>query len=394
VPSTVWMYRQLMGLGDEVKQVYVWKHHSPELFPVADSLLTTVPSRFAQPLKGWKRGLDSMIYPRYGGPRYGLAFSRWMLGQLRRKSINAVLCQFGPCAMEFERLCRGAGISVFAHFHGHDITAALKNKRYRTALEKQWQTFAGIAVVAQYQKDWFVSHGYAPESIALIPCGAPAREIAQNVSRAKAALSPHEESSDECRFLFVGRFVDKKDPISLLMAFERCWTQQPQSRLTMAGFGKLEEACKQWVASKSDALRAAIEFPGQLSPEQVIDQMARANVYVQHSRTSASGDKEGWPVTIAEAMAAGLPIVATRHAGIIDQVIEGETGFLCDEGDWSGMADGMITLAADASKRLVFAKRSQVRGLLFDQEYQVKKLRDFIFERTFAVQSAPLRRAA
>jgi glycosyltransferase involved in cell wall biosynthesis len=58
-----------------------------------------------------------------------------------------------------------------------------------------------------------------------------------------------------------------------------------------------------------------------------------------------SGDCEGTPVSILEAGATGLPVVSTRHAGIPDVVLEGETGFLVDEGDLSGMAHWMIQFA-------------------------------------------------
>ena len=61
------------------------------------------------------------------------------------------------------------------------------------------------------------------------------------------------------------------------------------------------------------------------------------------------GDSEGTPVAILEAGAAGLPVVATRHAGIKDVVIERETGFLVDEGDIGTMADHMIQLAQSPS---------------------------------------------
>src|SRR4030095_662225 len=66
---------------------------------------------------------------------------------------------------------------------------------------------------------------------------------------------------------------------------------------------------------------------------------------VQHSVVAPSGDCEGTPVSILEAGATGLPVVSTRHAGIPDVVIEGDTGFLVDEGDVAGMARHMIQIA-------------------------------------------------
>jgi glycosyltransferase involved in cell wall biosynthesis len=68
---------------------------------------------------------------------------------------------------------------------------------------------------------------------------------------------------------------------------------------------------------------------------------------VQHSVRTSYGDSEGTPVAILEAGATGIPVVATRHAGIKDVVIEDKTGFLVDEGDIEGMAGCMLRLAKE-----------------------------------------------
>ena len=77
--------------------------------------------------------------------------------------------------------------------------------------------------------------------------------------------------------------------------------------------------------------------------------MARARVFVQHSVVAEDGDHEGLPLAILEAGAHGLPVVATRHAGIPDAVREETDGFLVDEGDVQAMAVAMYRLAQDAA---------------------------------------------
>ena len=59
---------------------------------------------------------------------------------------------------------------------------------------------------------------------------------------------------------------------------------------------------------------------------------------VQHSITAINGDSEGMPVGILEACAASIPVIATRHAGIISAIDEGKTGFLVDPGDSMALA--------------------------------------------------------
>jgi glycosyltransferase involved in cell wall biosynthesis len=75
--------------------------------------------------------------------------------------------------------------------------------------------------------------------------------------------------------------------------------------------------------------------------------MREVRAFVLHSVTTSEDDVEGTPVAVLEAGAASLPVVSTRHAGIKDVVIHGETGFLVDEGDVQGMACYMVELARD-----------------------------------------------
>ena len=83
---------------------------------------------------------------------------------------------------------------------------------------------------------------------------------------------------------------------------------------------------------------------------------------MQHSVRASDGDSEGTPVAVLEAGAAGLPVVATRHAGIMDVVVDGETGLLVDEGDVDGMARCMVQLARepDVAARLGEKARNHI----------------------------------
>jgi glycosyltransferase involved in cell wall biosynthesis len=295
--------------------------------------------------------------------------------------------------MTAETACRPIGIPTFAHFHGYDITARLRKRRYRNAIQNHWHPFAGMICVGQYQCDYLLEQGYDPASVALIPCGAPTREIKQKTDALRAAMPPRTSERDsECHFVFIGRFVEKKDPVSLVKAFTRCFQFNQNARLNLAGFGPLEQRCRDWIDQQPTELQQAIRMTGALSPDQVLQELVNADVYVQHSRVAPDGDKEGWPVVIAEAMAAKLPIVSTRHAGIVDQVVEGESGFLSDEGDWETMGDNMARIAGDRSLRQSMAECSQQRMMQFDANGQIEQLREFMLERIAIAQHK--RRAA
>jgi glycosyltransferase involved in cell wall biosynthesis len=112
------------------------------------------------------------------------------------------------------------------------------------------------------------------------------------------------------------------------------------------GGGELFEACL--ILVRSLRLEHCVEFKGILSHEDVAIEMRRARVFVQHSVTTPeNGDMEGKPIAVMEAMASGLPVVATRHSGIPELIEDEVTGLLVAEYDIEAMADAMIRLAKD-----------------------------------------------
>ena len=90
-----------------------------------------------------------------------------------------------------------------------------------------------------------------------------------------------------------------------------------------------------------------VSFPGALRHAEAPPLFAQARGFVQHSVTPSYGDAEGTPVAILEAGAAGLPVVSTRHAGITDAVLDGQTGLLVEERDVVGMKNCMRRLVED-----------------------------------------------
>jgi glycosyltransferase involved in cell wall biosynthesis len=111
------------------------------------------------------------------------------------------------------------------------------------------------------------------------------------------------------------------------------------------------------------------------------DLLARCGVFVQHSLTDPeTGDEEGLPASIQEAMAHGLAVVSTRHAGIPEAVVEGETGLLVDEGDVVGMA---AAIAAVGPRAQTFGAAGYRRATaLYGWEQERARLRHWLFDET------------
>jgi glycosyltransferase involved in cell wall biosynthesis len=168
--------------------------------------------------------------------------------------------------------------------------------------------------------------------------------------------------------LAVGRFIEKKAPHITIEAFSKAHRALPGARLRMVGDGPLLDECR--ALAKALGVADAVAFLGAQPHAVVQEEMRRARGFVQHSVEAANGDCEGTPVAILEASASGLPVVSTRHAGIPDVVLEGETGILVDERDTDAMAAGMIALLREAelARRLGEAARRRTQSRFSKQQ--------------------------
>jgi glycosyltransferase involved in cell wall biosynthesis len=145
------------------------------------------------------------------------------------------------------------------------------------------------------------------------------------------------------RLLFVGRLVAKKGVDVLLEAFARLQGSHPDLGLDIAGDGPLRMALE---ATARDR-RLAVQFLGWQSEAEVAAAMARSLALVVPSKTAPSGDQEGVPTVIIEAMLRGLPVVGSHHSGIPEAIADGESGLLVAEDDAPALAGALARLADD-----------------------------------------------
>jgi len=125
----------------------------------------------------------------------------------------------------------------------------------------------------------------------------------------------------------------------------------------MVGGGPLFDETRELIANLG--LNEQVTLTGVLKPEEIRTLMKTMRAFVQHSVTAANGDKEGTPVTVLEASSSGLPVVSTRHSGIKEAVIDGETGFLVDEYNIAGMAERMSILAESVELSVQMGKAAR-----------------------------------
>lgn len=252
---------------------------------------------------------------------------------LRTNRIQVVLAEYGPMAASLVEICKAEGIPLVAHFHGYDAHVHEVAKAWGMYAEL-FEGAAAIIAVSRHMERTLVAMGAPADKVHYLPYGI---DVSAFTPSRPDIIPPH--------LLAVGRFVAKKAPLVTLAAFCEVLKQHPAAELTMIGDGPQREACQQLIAAWG--MQDRVHLPGVATPAEVKAQMQRSAAFVQHSTVAANGDSEGTPLAVLEAMACGLPIVATRHAGIADVVMDGQQGLLCDELDLAGMARNMATILND-----------------------------------------------
>jgi colanic acid/amylovoran biosynthesis glycosyltransferase len=265
----------------------------------------------------------------------------------RKNRVDAVLAEYGPTGVAVMEACRRASLPLIVHFHGVDASDHETLFEYGEGYRQLFSAAAAIIAVSQDME------------AALLALGAPRGRLHYNPYGVDGAFFKQAQPAQQPpHFLAAGRFVDKKAPHLTLLAFSQVVQAYPEARLTMYGDGNLWEACKQL----SMALKIAdkVSFPGHCSHSELAAAMHRARAFVQHSVKATYGDSEGTPVAVLEAGASGLPVVATRHGGMKDAVVHGETGFLVNERDIDGMAAYMLKLAQEPELAAALGARARV----------------------------------
>jgi glycosyltransferase involved in cell wall biosynthesis len=154
------------------------------------------------------------------------------------------------------------------------------------------------------------------------------------------ALAPSGPS--EPRLLFAGALSPLKNVLGLLNAFAQVRQVVPEARLVLAGRPHHPDYA-QTVQDRvtSLALGDSVDIVGFLDNDRLRHEIATARAVVTFSR------QENSPTIIAQAMAAGKPVVATRVGGVPEMISDGESGFVVESEDETALAERLLTLLND-----------------------------------------------
>lgn len=245
--------------------------------------------------------------------------------------------------------------------------AAVRLFRYAFRWLYWFRQFDAIIAVSQAVRSSLIKNYFlSPQKVVLVYNGI-AVERFQNGGLKSVARQSLGIPETEKVLLYVGRLDREKGVGKLLSALAKIHQPIGEARLVVVGAGPDLENLQ--ASTHELGLTDRVSFVGRISYDKVPQYYQAADIFVLPSEAL-----EGLPMTIIEAMAAGLPVVASRIGGIPEVVENGETGFLVASGDVADLTRALIQLLKEDSLRLwMGAKASSLAAERFSQMVMAKK---------------------
>jgi len=246
----------------------------------------------------------------------------------RNQQAKLVHCHFGDHKLFIGYFCgKLANLPVSVTVHAYELYNNPNPALFRRILS----SVDSIVTIAEHNRSILVREWGAPsEKVLVIPLFADIPPVPERRQR----------RTDKIIVLTVARLVPKKGHQTLLEAVALL---PPTYEVWIVGTGPLD------IDDLARRLRIAdrVKILGQVSDEELESLYGNADIFCLPSETAKGGDREGIPVSLMEAMAHGLPVVTTRHAGIPELVPE----VLVSEHDPRELADAILLLGADEKLR-------------------------------------------
>lgn len=190
-----------------------------------------------------------------------------------------------------------------------------------------------------------------------------------------------QDKGNGCTILYAGRVIRRKRALDLVRAFGKLVARMPSARLRLAGEFNSEPVYAEQVRHEIETvgLGDRVRLLGGLSEEAIQEEFAGCDVLALPSI------QETTPMVIAQAMAAGKPIVATPVGGVAEMVHDGETGYLVPVGEVDGLTDALLRLLADP---LLRTRMGQAGRNFADRNYRAASVAHRTREAYLSIASA------
>jgi colanic acid/amylovoran biosynthesis glycosyltransferase len=332
-PEMLHLYRQITALRGWRPVVFCQKRENADVFPFPE--LVTIP-------KPRTHQLRRLIQKQLLGQPITIYHSeaRRILAALHRAEARVLHVYFGHIGVHLLPLLEICDLPVVVSFHGADAQVDLEKPAHLARTRRMLELATLVLVRSESLSERLAALGCDRERIRLHRTGIPLDEI--------AFAQRHPPTDGAWRCVQACRLIAKKGLRTSLRAFAKFAEAHPRATFAIAGDGPQLDDLRALAASLGIAAR--VSFAGFLSQEKLRALYAKSHFFLHPSELGPDGDQEGVPNSMLEAMASGLPVLATKHGGIPEAVEHDVSGLLVAEGDHAALAEHILALTDKATR--------------------------------------------
>ncbi len=359
-PEMLHIYRQITGLKRHDTFVVCKERQSADLYPMPEGAVEMAPGVRSNFLRRfWLKYIRHEPPIVYRG-EYGV-----LANLLGRRHADLMHVYFGHTGVHLLPFIQRWPRPVVVSFHGMDVQTRAHDPSYEVKLRELLQACTLVLARSQSLLDRLHELGCPEEKVRMNRTGIPLDQFPTAAREFPADGAWH--------FVQACRLVEKKGLDDALHAFAEFHAAHPRARFTIAGEGPLLEPMER--LRDELGLRQAVTFAGFLKGPDLCTLYQQAHVFLHPSRMTADQNQEGVPNSMLEAMATGLPVIATLHGGIPEAVRQGVTGLLAPERDRGALLAFMREVTGrEARWREMSASAAQDVRENFESAMQIAKL--------------------
>lgn len=256
-------------------------------------------------------------------------------------------------------------IPFVVNFYGYDVIRLPNEFGWKSRYKKLAQEGDLFIVGSEDMKRNIADLGFPEDKIRILKLGMDIDNITFK-----------QRTSADSNLMMVGRMVEKKGFRYAIDAVKTLRDKNIEVQLDLYGDGELRDELEAQVSRLS--LQNSITFHGQTENKVIFQELYNHDILLVPSVQAEDGDREGIPQTTVEGMATGIPVIASKHAGLPELVLDEKTGLLVEERNADMLADAIQTYLTDPE----LAKKTSKNGRqLADKNHnihtQAKKLEGF-----------------
>ena len=383
-PEMQSIYRQITGVQRVRTTVYAQWLENEELFPF-DAIRTLTKQHHRAKgnflLRFWyKHVIKKWPPPREINKFVGPCHPWNLVDLLEEDQPDLVHVYYGHKAVGFLPMLREWGGPWIVSFHGVDVAKHLEEKNYLKKLQAVFSEARLVLARSQSLLQRLADLGCPPEKLRLNRTPIPM----DHLHAAEREVPP----DGHWRMVQACRLIPKKGILTTLEAMDRVGAIYPGARYVLCGDGPMMDEIRKFVDDYS--LHRHVEIRGWLSQEQLRREFYHSHIFLHASEQTADNDQEGIPNSMLEAMATGLPVVATQHGGIPEAVTDGYDGLLVPERDAHALSTAITKLIHDHELFTQMSRNAAGSARAnFGAEQQIANLEDLYFEAIGALAAEP-----